>query len=87
MKKKLCLVEIQQYMSRNEELKYKYIFLDENNKALTGFSDTKLHEDLVNSDLDTYESAHARTWEVQRNVWDGKLTYSVMIDGLSPSDT
>jgi len=78
MTKKLMLIGIKPYVTKSGDERYKYLFLDEAGKALTGFSDYKQFEDQV-YDAEVYDPGHARAWQVERDVYDGKLSLRVVI--------
>jgi len=58
--------------------KYKYIFLNAANEALIGWNDDKLFASEV-YDAEAFDANHARPWEVQRDVYEGKLTLRVVV--------
>lgn len=79
MKLKLMLISIKQFESKSGDTKYKYVFLSPLGKVYTGFSDLLLHEDKV-VDSETFDSSRAHEWNVDRDVYNEKLTYRVQVD-------
>jgi len=78
MKLNLMLVRIKPYENKIGTTMYKYIFVSENNKPYVGYADQIMHEDLI-SDTNTFDPNRARAWEVDQDVYNDKLTYSVKI--------
>lgn len=78
MKKALMLIEVSPYQAKDGTTKYKHLFLDSENKALSGFSDSNKFASQV-KDLEFFDPEYAREWEVQRSEFDGKLRLRVVI--------
>lgn len=85
MKLKLCLLTLKRYTGKDGQDRVKGIFVSENDKVYQGFmlADqlTPEIEQLV-IDTNTFDKDRARTWEVEQDVWNEKLTYKVLMDSV-----
>jgi len=73
------LIAIKPYIAKGTgDEKFKYIFLSELNKPYVGFADERIYVDRI-ADVDTYDSARAHAYEINRDVFNGKLDYRVVI--------
>jgi len=83
---KLCLVscepvELKDKETGEKKIRYKYLFLSENETVMIGWHDNKLAwavKDLLDSN--TYQAARARAYAVKLDSFNGKLTYKVALD-------
>jgi len=82
MKLNLMLVGIKSYTGKDGDPMKKLIFLSENNQAYVGYCEasriTPEIEALV-TDTNTFQPARARAWEVDQDVYAGKLSYRVVV--------
>lgn len=79
MKKRLQAIDIQPYQMKDGETRYKVLFLDEFNKAYTGFTETPEKYKALVVDTELFDDAHAREYDVTRSEFSGKLSYRVFL--------
>lgn len=81
MKLPLCLIEIKEYRGRDDTQKIKLIFVSEKGQYYVGYANKG--ELLPNVEamqkVDDYDPALAKELQVDRDLFDDKLTYKVAI--------
>lgn len=78
MTMRLVLVGIKKVEFKDGGIKYKHMFISERERMLLGWGDDDSLRDQV-IDIDHYDDARARVWNVEIDERDGKVTHKVIL--------
>lgn len=88
MIKDLMLLDKKRIEFKDGQVKIKHLFVDENQKAFTGWSDEgeELSDDLISSS-DKFSKERARAFNVELDEYDGKMRSRVDLTLQRSTDT